>query len=98
MAWGTGARDRTGTAEHRARRKRVLERDEHQCQIRRPGCLGEANILDHIIPFARGGADSDANSQSTCQPCHDWKTQQEAAEGRALRGRRRPAKPHPGLR
>lgn len=31
-------------------RKRILDRDGHQCQIRLPVCTGWATHVDHIIP------------------------------------------------
>lgn len=76
-----------------ARRRRVLDRDQHQCQLRGPRCAGEATDVDHI-----GDRDdhSDANLRSACGPCHDSRTGQQA---RAVQGfRRRPPAKHPGLR
>ncbi|RZL77433.1 MAG: HNH endonuclease [Rhodococcus sp. (in: high G+C Gram-positive bacteria)] len=98
--WGTGARARTNTAAHKARRLRVLARDHHICQIQGPRCTGAANICDHIInvkSFANpDDAERDDNCQAVCRPCHDQKT---SAEGNAARPqRRRTPEPHPGLR
>ncbi|MCV7247826.1 HNH endonuclease [Mycobacterium koreense] len=96
-----------GTGASHAVRRRVLERANHQCEIRDKTCVGTATIADHIIPVARLGVErADANSdslfQAACKPCHDRKTQREAAEGlRAHHARRRarlrlPQQPHPG--
>lgn len=41
-----------------------------------------ASIRDHVIPLAEGGEDVDSNTQPLCEPCHDAKTQAEAARGR----------------
>lgn len=41
-----------------------------------------ATIVDHIKPKAERGSDDEANLQSICKPCHDAKTQAEAARGR----------------
>jgi 5-methylcytosine-specific restriction enzyme A len=96
MAWGVGARERTTTARHRRQRLRILERDDYRCQLRRPGCLGVANEMDHIIAVARGGSDDDDNQQAVCHPCHVSKTDDDRAAKRALA--KYPAGAHPGLR
>jgi 5-methylcytosine-specific restriction protein A len=68
---------RTGTAEHKARRLRILHRDPW-CRLKYGGCQGASVICDHIIPLAAGGADEDWNCQGACQSCSDKKTSQEA--------------------
>lgn len=79
--------------------KRVLDRDDHRCQIRGPGCLGYATEVDHVVPLSATGpaGDHDANKQAACGPCHQAKTTAEAATGRAKKSRRRPPERHPGL-
>jgi len=77
---------RSSSTDHKARRARVLERDGYQCQIRYVGiCTGTATHMDHIVPLSKGGADTDANSQSACAPCHKRKT---SVEGNAAQGHR----------
>lgn len=68
---GTGRRGPYGGKWH-AIRKRVLERDNHQCQIGLPLiCNGTANTADHITPIAWGGAWWDmANLRAACTPCN----------------------------
>lgn len=71
-----------------------------RCQIQLPGCTGRADVADHIIPIAEGGAVDDvANGQGACNHCHKIKTTQEAARGRARVNakRRHPVERHPGL-
>jgi hypothetical protein len=53
-------------------RKTILERDNHQCQIRAPKCTGTANHVDHIIPVLKGGAwwDPD-NLRASCAHCNN---------------------------
>jgi 5-methylcytosine-specific restriction enzyme A len=52
-------------------RARVLERDGGRCQIRGPGCRGEATEVHHIVDVRLGGALYDeANCRSVCGPCH----------------------------
>lgn len=102
MAWGTGARDRTSTAEHKARTARVLERDGHQCQLRGPRCIGHATQNDHIKnvkSFANeADAEHDDNCQAACVPCHMEKTSREGVEARQKRRARLrlPQGVHPG--
>lgn len=58
-----------------------MKRDGYVCQV----CQGRgAFAVDHIVPKARGGTDSDANLRAICKRCHDAKTQGEAIEGRGL--------------
>lgn len=100
MAFVSGGHSRTSDRAHRARRRRVFARDGHECQIRGPHCTGNADELDHVIPLAEGGPDTDENTQAACSPCHKAKSRREA-----IRGRRRqaatayhPREPHPGIR
>lgn len=59
------------TPHWRAVRLRVLERDQHQCQIRRPGCTGHATEVDHITSMSDGGAKFDpANLRAACKKCN----------------------------
>ncbi len=51
-------------------RKRVYERDGHQCV--KCGAK-EALTLDHIIPWSRGGEDTVENLQTMCQSCNSRK-------------------------
>jgi 5-methylcytosine-specific restriction endonuclease McrA len=57
----------------RKRRQLVLERDGHECQLRMPGCLGEATTVDHIVAVALGGDQSMANLQAACLRCNSAK-------------------------
>lgn len=86
--WGKG-NPRTKDPRHIAWRKTVLDRAHWQCQIRRPNiCLGKANIADHIIATAFGGAEYDPNNgQGACKPCSDWKSSREGhqAQGHTAR-------------
>lgn len=77
------------------RRRRILRRDHHTCQLRYPGCTIAATEIDHAD---RGDDHSDDNLQAACRWCHARKS---SAEGNAAHkprpSRRRPAEPHPGL-
>ena len=59
------------------RRARVLARYPHcaHCHTR------PSTIADHVVNLAAGGEDTEANMQGLCKPCHDAKTQVEAAQG-----------------
>lgn len=100
MAWSDydqrRRRPRPSSAEASHFRRVVLERANHRCEIRGPKCLGTATAADHVVPWAQGGSnDPIANGQAVCDPCHNEKTQAEAAYGRN-RWKRRPPR-HPGL-
>jgi 5-methylcytosine-specific restriction endonuclease McrA len=99
MAWANG-QSRTSTAEHRRWAATVKRNAGQRCQIRLPGCEGYADVADHIIPVAEGGAEFDpANGQGACKFCHDIKTTEEAARGRARLAAKakHPDEQHPGL-
>lgn len=71
-------RDRSRQA--RNDRERILLRDNYTCQL----CLFKgievkADEVDHIMPLADGGADTDSNKQSLCIECHKAKTKAEIA-------------------
>lgn len=55
------------------RRKIVLARDGHECQLRLPGCIGDASTVDHIVPVKLGGDQSMANLQAACGRCNSAK-------------------------
>jgi 5-methylcytosine-specific restriction protein A len=73
-------------------RRRILNRDGHECQIRGPRCTVDANEVDKIVPASLGGSDTDDdNLRAACPPCHRDKTAREAAAAsRAARARRSP--------
>lgn len=80
----------------RTTRIRILRRDNAICHYcGQPG----AGQVDHVIPWAEGGPDTDNNLAPIHKtPCHLKKTLAEAARGRARRSPTRPQEPHPGLR
>ncbi|CPT12036.1 Bacteriophage protein [Mycobacteroides abscessus subsp. abscessus] len=95
--WGKGD-PRTTDPRHKAWRKTVLDRDHWRCQIRYPGCIGEATIADHILAVKLGGAEHDIqNGQAACRPCSDKKSSDEGhkAAGHTVRPREQDPTPHP---
>src|SRR6188508_2272908 len=52
------------------RRLAILRRDNHECQIRGPGCLGVADTVDHIHPKAWGGGENPENLRAACKVCN----------------------------
>jgi 5-methylcytosine-specific restriction endonuclease McrA len=52
------------------RRKVVMARDGHRCQINGPTCIVWAAEVDHVIPRIAGGTDAMSNLRSVCKPCH----------------------------
>ena len=52
-------------------RARVLERDDHRCQIHGPRCTVQATQVDHIIPLSLGGRWLDpTNLRASCANCN----------------------------
>ena len=99
MPW-EGSRTKSGevvtTAAWRKLRAQVLKRDKYRCQLREPGCTGQATQVDHIVNVGAGGAPLDPdNCQSVCPQCNARKAQREATVARNA-WKRRPDR-HPGL-
>lgn len=65
-----------------ARRRYILDRDEHTCHICQQIRLAEDLVADHVIPLAEGGPDTTDNLKACCLDCHKIKSQGEAAKGR----------------
>lgn len=87
--WGNRSRHERGYGAAWDKLRLVtLRRDSYLCQpcVRR-GRVAAANSVDHILAKHRGGTDDPSNLESTCRPCHDVKSAQEAAEaqGRTYR-------------
>ena len=47
---------------------------ENQPICQHPGCEAQAKEVDHIVPLARGGDNSEANLQGLCHSHHSMKT------------------------
>ena len=64
----------TGSPTWRRVRKRVLERDNFECQLRLPGCRRRADQVDHMVPRHLGGAWYDEmNCRASCGHCNKAK-------------------------
>ena len=50
-------------------RKKVLNRDGQKCRY----CGVDADCVDHVLPFSRGGRTAIDNLVSACQPCNSKK-------------------------
>ena len=60
-------------------RDHILHRDSFTCkECERNGRLTQAYAVDHIIPKAQGGTDSEQNLEAICYKCHKIKTQKES--------------------
>jgi len=77
---------------------RILDRDEHRCQIAGPECTGLATEVDHIVPTSKGGGWNHSNLRAVCTSCHHAKSAAEAADARRAVAAKlhRPARRHPG--
>ena len=77
------------------KRKRIFKRDKYICQRHLVNQvyvfveLHGANhgVLDHIVPLAEGGTDSDENLQTICQQCDKEKTAEESARAQGRGGK-----------
>ncbi|WP_312715495.1 HNH endonuclease [Corynebacterium flavescens] len=78
-------------------RRRVMRRDQGQCQKRGPRCTLVATEVDHIVSVAEGGTDDLNNLEAICSACHAPKTQAEAQRGRVRYSRKRPPQAHPAF-
>lgn len=52
-------------------RQEILQRDNYRCQIKGPGCRGDATEVDHITPISLGGPWYDhENLRASCKRCN----------------------------
>ena len=81
-----------------AQRRRIMARDNRECQIRGPHCEGTAAEVDHIDNTRGPDYDTDTNLQAVCKTCHKVKTRLESSAGlrRDYRDRFHPREQHPG--
>ena len=102
MPWETSNRRDRLPADWETRRRRVLQRDGHQCRAIRADtgrrCEAMATDIDHVKPGGLTGHDDDrlSNLVSLCNWHHGQKSSHEGAEAQRRRKaatRRR----HPGL-
>lgn len=79
---GSTRRERIGRSgsQQQAANKRTLRNHKWICHVcGKPG----ADEVDHVTPLAEGGTDTDDNRRPIhSTPCHQAKTQQEAARAR----------------
>ena len=71
----------SGWAEQR-RAKRLLRQHRGICHVcNQPG----ADQIDHVLPLAQGGTDTEANLRPIhAHPCHERKTESEKRAGRGV--------------
>jgi 5-methylcytosine-specific restriction protein A len=76
-AWAQPSRTTEVRTRRASDRRRLLQAN--------PICVlcwtAPSTIRDHIVPLAEGGPDTAENTQALCKPCHDIKSQAEAARG-----------------
>ena len=60
----------------------ILRRDPLCIPCKNAGRITPSVMVDHIMPKAQGGEDSDENLQGICEACHAAKTAKEAVAGR----------------
>lgn len=91
-------RRRRGKAVPERIRRVVFARDGRACQLGLAGCTGDAEEVDHIVPWFEGGREDLGNLRAVCRACHKLKTQAEAQRGRARVSAKRSEPVHPASR
>lgn len=64
------SRHSSGGSKWKKLRLQILARDNHTCQY----CGSEATTIDHIIPKAKGGSDTESNLIASCRTCNTAKS------------------------
>lgn len=85
-AWEGRSRRATKRLRGRAGQKaraEVLAAEPFCRECAKQGRERKADIVDHIIPLAWGGAEARSNRQPLCHDCHEVKSQAERLAGRA---------------
>ncbi|WP_128106894.1 HNH endonuclease [Mycolicibacterium elephantis] len=49
---------------------RALGRPSGACQLRLPGCTGQASTWDHVVPVSKGGGHGRLNVRPACAHCN----------------------------
>jgi 5-methylcytosine-specific restriction enzyme A len=71
-------------------RKKVLERDGYQCQLRYADiCVGRASQVDHIVQPEAGGTNALENLRAVCRRCHARRTGRQGALAKQRAAQRR---------
>lgn len=81
---GAGADKRLRGRKAVEQRNRRLARTNYLCEHCLPRYV-PATVVDHIIPLAKGGDDTDANTRNLCGPCHDKVTAEQFGYRKKLR-------------
>jgi 5-methylcytosine-specific restriction protein A len=68
-------------------RRDKLTREPWCRECRKEGVFTIAAIVDHVVPLAEGGEETDTNRQPLCRPHSDAKTAEESKRGQARRRR-----------
>ena len=87
MAWTNGNTPHTTAAQ----RKRIMARDNRQCQIHGPQCQDTATEVDHIDNTRNEHYNTDSNLQAVCSTCHKAKTQSESYARRWYKRTKQPS-------
>ncbi len=54
-----------------AQRKRRMLRTNWLCEhCQAKGLMRKADVVDHVVPLAHGGPDTDDNTRNLCGPCY----------------------------
>lgn len=68
---GRTRHERVRGAKGVAQRKRRLMRSRGLCEwCLEKGRVAAADVVDHIVPLALGGDDTDENTRNLCNECH----------------------------
>lgn len=68
-----------------AQRRRRLRAEPLCRDCSAKGIVTAAEVVDHIVPLALGGDDSDANTRNLCTACHHIRTAQQFRLRRKVR-------------
>lgn len=67
-----------------AQRKRRLEAEPLCRDCKAEGVIRPADVVDHIVPLAKGGEDTDANCRSLCNEHHTERTAEQFGHKRKV--------------
>jgi 5-methylcytosine-specific restriction protein A len=77
-------RGRAGQVQRQCRLDRTDGLCEHCLKVDR---VTLATVVNHIIPLARGGEDTDENTENLCGPCDEIATAKQFAKAPPVKGR-----------
>jgi hypothetical protein len=68
--WETARKSRTRNTVSESQRQRILKRDKNRCRYCGKRLTKSNRVIDHVVPWSRGGRNEDSNLVLACRDCN----------------------------